>query len=155
MSLSVFQTAHPEEDGSYKWSDVIPGTYTLVANLPDDFYLKSRRTFEVSPGNQGPFEILASAGAARLEGKVQFPDTVDKVRVLLAGTEIEKNALTGSDGAFVLKGIAPGRYKLIAIEEDEDQRWRDPETLKGLIANGVSVELIAGSTVHRDLTLTR
>jgi hypothetical protein len=155
LSLSPRETAHPEEDGSYKWSDVIPGAYNLSADLPEDFYFKSGRTVEIRLGKQGPFQLVVSAGAARLDGRVQFPDTVDKVRVVLVGTGIEKNALAGSDGAFALTGIAPGQYTLIAIEEDEDQNWRSPETLKALIAKGAQVDLAPGSTVHRDLALTR
>ena len=155
MHLSPFLTAHPEEDGSYKWSGVNPGTFTLSADLPDGYYLTSQRTFEVGPGNHGPFELVASSGAARVEGKVQFPDTVDQVRVVLAGKEIEKNVLAGSDGAFVMKGIAPGQYTLFAVEEDEDQQWRNPETLRALTAKGMRIDLAAGSTAHRDLALTR
>jgi hypothetical protein len=96
-----------------------------------------------------------SDSAARLDGRVQFPDTVDKVRVILVGTEVEKNAGTGSDGTYLLKGIAPGQYTLISVEEDEDQNWRNPEILRALTARGVRVDLAPGATVHRDLTLTR
>jgi hypothetical protein len=155
VSLSPTQTAHPDETGSYKWTDVIPGTYTLVPNLPESFYLKSRGTVDVRPGNQGPFEIIASAGAAELDGKVQFPDSVDKVRVILTGTRIEKTTQAASDGRFTLKGIAPGHYALVAVEEDEDQNWRNPEVLKVLTANGVDVDLASGTKAHRDLALTR
>jgi hypothetical protein len=155
LSLSPRETAHPEEDGSYKWNDVTPGAYSLNADLPEDLYFKSGRTIEISPGKQGPFEVVVSAGAARLEGNVHFPDTVDKVRVVLVGKEIEKNALAGPDGSFALTGIAPGQHTLIAIEEDEDQNWRNPETLKALIAKGARLDLSPASTIHRDLALTR
>jgi hypothetical protein len=155
MSLSPRHTARPESDGTYKWSDVVPGTYNLSADLPDGFYLKSHRATEVSPGNQGPFEIDASAGAAHLEGTVQFPDTVDQVRVVLVGTEVEKNALATPDGRFSLKGIVPGQYTLFAVEEEEAQTWRNPDKLNALVAKGVKLDLAEGSTVHRDLSLTR
>jgi protocatechuate 3,4-dioxygenase beta subunit len=155
VRLSPLQTAHPDDTGSYAWSGVIPGTYNLAVDLPDGFYMKSSTTVDISRGRQGPFELVASAGAAGLDGKVQFPDSVDKVRVILIGSRIEKTALTNADGVFILKGIAPGQYTLTAVEEDEDQNWRNPDILKSLAAKGVPVELARGVTGHRDLALTR
>ncbi len=155
MRLSPLQTAHPDETGSYAWSGVVPGTYSVTADLPDAFYMKSSGTVEISRVRQDPFKFVAGAGAARLEGAVQFPDSVDHVRVILIGTRIEKTALTNADGTFTLRGIAPGRYTLTAVEEDDDQNWRDPDTLKALAAKGVRLELAPGEAAHRDLALTR
>jgi hypothetical protein len=155
VRLSPLQTAHPDDTGSYAWSGVIPGTYNLAVDLPDGFYMKSSTTVDISRARQGPFELVASAGAAGLDGKVQFPDSVDKVRVILIGSRIEKTALTNANGVFILKGIAPGQYTLTAVEEDEDQNWRNPDILKSLAAKGVPLELAPGVTGHRDLALTR
>jgi hypothetical protein len=150
-------TSH-DEGGVYVWNSLRPGNASIaIDSLPESMYLKSPREIEIGTGRNEEWEIVVSSGAALVEGKVEFPDDVDAVRVILigAGNEIEKNVTADPDGTFSIRAIAPGKYTLIAIEDDESVSWRNPDVLKSLAAKGTAVELAEGGAVHRDLKLIR
>jgi len=148
-------TALPDDSGTYTWTNLIAGTWTV--GPPDSTYVKSPREIEIGPDRNGPFEIVASFRVARIEGKVDFPDDVAAVRVILinAAGRVEKNVPANGEGSFAITGIAPGKYKLVAVEDNEDATWRSPETLASAAGKAVAVELPEAETVHKDLTLIR
>ncbi len=46
-----------------------------------------------------------------------------------------------SDGSFVLRGVAPGEYTVVAIENGWDLEWARPEVMARYLAGGVTVEV--------------
>jgi hypothetical protein len=46
-----------------------------------------------------------------------------------------------SDGTFRLSGIAPGKYRLMALEHGWDLEWTKPEIRKSLLTKGIELEV--------------
>jgi Carboxypeptidase regulatory-like domain len=46
-----------------------------------------------------------------------------------------------SDGTFHLDGIAPGKYRLMALEHGWELEWMKPEIRKSLLAKGIELEV--------------
>jgi Carboxypeptidase regulatory-like domain len=152
-------TARPDDSGAYVWTNLMPGKWIVGLDSPSDsLYVKSAHVIEIGIGQNSPFEITLSSRVARLEGKVDAPDDVYAARVILIGADghsIERNMQADPRGNFLLTGVAPGKYKLVAIEDDEDQNWRNPAILERLAAKGVAVDLVEGANLHSVLALTR
>jgi hypothetical protein len=54
---------------------------------------------------------------------------------------IAGHAGTDQKGRFRMAGVAPGKYRLFAIEGFDDDRWGSPELAKVLEAKSVELEL--------------
>ena len=61
---------------------------------------------------------------------------------------------TNSDGSFELRGVLPGPYILVVVNEGWGTNWRDPATLAGLLLHGVPVDLKPGARVKLDVQAT-
>ncbi len=117
-----------------------PGHYTMnVRSIPDGCFVRDVKLGgqEVSPDD---FEILASAQmevvlsstAGTIGGSVSdadgkpFPNST----VTLIPPDSKSRPMRQSvddDGKFRFIGVRPGRYKLFAWEEVDDDVWQDPE----------------------------
>ena len=62
--------------------------------------------------------------------------------------ELEREE-TNTDGSFLLRGVVPGKYILLAIDHGWGVKWRDPATLAGYLARGVPIEVAAKAKVER------
>ena len=58
---------------------------------------------------------------------------------------------TTERGAFTLKGVRPGSYKLFAFREIEPFDWFDPEQLKMVESMGEPIAVSAGEDALLDL----
>jgi hypothetical protein len=136
-------------DGSFLFPNVSDGEYRVDAwDLPEDCYLKSARLggesvletgLKVSSGQAaGSLEIVLSSPGGRVEGVVTkegqpfggghvvlVPEASRRTQMRLF-----KLASTDQYGRFILRGIAPGEYKLFAWEELESGAYQDPDFLK-------------------------
>jgi len=52
-----------------------------------------------------------------------------------------------SDGAFWLEDVVPGKYSLIAVENEWDGDWRSAEFLRRFVERGKKVEVGAGAVL--------
>ena len=147
-------------DGSFLVQNVLEDTYSVsVDGLSEDYYLKSvrvgadealERGLQILRG-QPPsgLEVKVSAAGARAEGLVFGEDNLPTTAIVaLVPTgerrklpHLFKNANTDELGRFVIRGIAPGEYKIFAFEEVEGAALEDPEFLKAIEDKGVSVRL--------------
>ena len=48
---------------------------------------------------------------------------------------------TNTDGTFLIAGVVPGRYILVAIDHGWDVNWRSPETLASYLLHGIPVDV--------------
>ena len=148
-----------QPDGSFALQNVAPGDYRLqLFGMPEGCYLKSARLGDadllengasVSPGS-GPLEIVLSASGGQVEGVAldaggqPVPNTTV---VLYPGERRRHRAdlfLTASpdqNGRFLIKGIAPGEYRLLALQDAEPGAWQDPDFLKQHEKHGESVSI--------------
>jgi hypothetical protein len=147
------------EDGSFSLAGVDPGPCTVqVFGLPEKYYLKSVRLGEndwvdgavAVTANAGTLDVLLSPNAAQVEGVVldEKQQPAPGATVALAPDERRRGrpdlfraTLADQYGRFVLKGLAPGEYKLFSWAEVESGAAQDPEFLKLYERSGEPVTL--------------
>ncbi len=147
------------------------GTYSVnVSGLPEDLYLRAAaltfadgltkealaNPFDVddSPGTAaGELRLLIGLDGGRIGGVVldqnnlRFPgaqvilapETESRLRL-----DLYRHAVAGEDGAFLLRGIAPGEYKLFAWDGIEPNAELNAEYLRGYEPLGTTVHITTG-----------
>ena len=162
------------EDGAFVIRDVQPESYRVSVAAPDDLYLKSVRWgdrdvtqsgFEVSQGAaDSQLAILLSANGGRLEGTVEDDDSKPVAGALVAlvpsgappPKTLFKWGAADPSGHFNLTAIAPGSYKLYALEDaDPNQVMYDPDFLKPMESQAESVDITEGSRKSVELKLIK
>jgi protocatechuate 3,4-dioxygenase beta subunit len=161
-------------DGSFLLEGLARETYRLsVPAVPEDLYLKSARLGDQdvldagldltqAESAAGPLEIVLSANAARVEGVVR-----DAKNQPVAGAQVAlvpdsrrrkqlqlyKTATSDQNGRFLLRGIAPGEYKLFAWEDIDPGAAQDPEFLRAFESRGESCKVQPGDEQNVQLKL--
>src|SRR5262249_54530833 len=88
---------------------------------------------------QRSVEIVISSASARVEGTVTDENDLPAAgaTVVLVPEEarrklfrLYRDSATDQYGKFILRGIAPGKYKLFAWKDVENGAWQDPDFLK-------------------------
>jgi protocatechuate 3,4-dioxygenase beta subunit len=155
-------------DGSFSVENVLPEHYRVeVSGLRDDYYLKT-----VYVGNQEvassdvdlslnrTLRLVVSADGGKIQGMVldDKQQAAGAVTVALFPEPQErapnfyKTATTGRDGKFVLRGIPPGDYKVVASERVDLDSFRASDRFEK-VATAISVE--KNSSVILNLVLVR
>lgn len=167
-----FLEAAVKADGSFLLPNVSDGEYRVdVWDLPEDCYLKSARlggesvletSLKVSSGQAaGSLEIVLSTAGGRVEGAVTkegLPFGGANVVLVPEGSKrgqprLFKLATSDQYGGFVLRGIAPGDYKLFAWEQIEMGAYQDPEFLKRYEEQGEALRVEENSRLGAQLKL--
>lgn len=92
-------------------------------------------------------EIVLGKASAELKGVVLIADEKPLAGATVAlipessRDELYRTATSDHEGAFQIKGVAPGRYKALAWEDLEPEAWRDPEVVKPVEGNAAQVVL--------------
>lgn len=150
------------ENGSFTLKQVLADAYSvLVTGLPDGYYVKAVRWGQADVTDSGldlsagvvpaAFEILVAPGAPQLDGSVQAEKqqaAASATIVVIPEGERQQNparyskiANADQNGAFNLKGLIPGEYRVYAFSEIEPGAWMDPEFLKPFESKGERVSL--------------
>ena len=157
-----FVPAHA--DGTFTMGNVMPGEFRLsVTGLPADAYVKEARigptdilnqpaVFAASP--QGSPEIVLGAKGGRIDGTAMNDSRqpASGVQAVLVPDQhrdrpdLYKTAVTGASGRFVLRGVAPGDYKLFCWRGADLFAWFDPELLKLSEKDAKPMRVTAGSS---------
>jgi hypothetical protein len=120
------------DDGGFDINAVAPGRYRVrITKLPKNFYLRSmhfgEREFQDGileiDGGTVQREMLIELGAdgAEVSGIVrEAKDVVRGALIILLADKDSFSAVAGAvrsseDGSYVIHGIAPGKYKLLAL----------------------------------------
>ena len=152
-------------DGTFTLPGVLGGQYRVIAPPSQDFYVKEIRydrndalnnPIEVSRRNSdsGTMEIVISRNVGQVDGVISdersqpvpgvqavlVPDGVNRTR-----TELYRTATTDQTGRFIMRGVAPGDYKLFAWEELENYGYFDPDVLRRSEPLGKAVRVAEGS----------
>jgi len=135
--------------------------YTVsVSGLKDDFYLKSVLLSghavdgnTLTPAARDHVDIVLSPNGGHIDGAVfDDRDQPASAYVMLipdapnrSDFELLRNARSDSKGKFVLRGVPPGTYTLIAFEGlTPDELMNDPETFKDYLNRGDTVLVTEG-----------
>jgi len=150
-----------KSDGMFDMKKVPPGRYRVVFNSDTPaaraYYVKSVNLggqdvtasgFSVSGGTWSLDVVLSSDGAT-LEGAVvdnKDQPVSDDVVIALPSLEnrkrrdLFKKVSTDQRGHFVLRGVRPGEYTILALD-DLDEDYRDPDVVKPFEDRGKTVRL--------------
>jgi hypothetical protein len=168
-------TAKVKEDGSFSLSNVSPDEYRLTLSaVPDGFYVKAILAggqdvllpgLDLSRGVPGPLDVVLSPNAGQASGMVQNDQqqAAAGATVVLVPQEKErgdlvqyyKTAITDASGAFSLKNLDPGQYKVYAWEQVEAGAYMDPEFMKPVENRGESLTIREGGQETLQLKLVR
>jgi protocatechuate 3,4-dioxygenase beta subunit len=152
-------------DGHFSFGQVFPGEWQLTVPLVPHSFLKSARfgdkevrfaTFEIGANNDAAFNIVVSMRTASVEGEIdagssEAPRTgivVAPVGQYHTFTRFYYAAQTDAAGKFHLDGIAPGKYKIFALEKTEAESFRNPEAVDQIDELGETIDLAEGATVQ-------
>jgi hypothetical protein len=156
-------------DGSVRLTGVTPGLWTLVVDsLPEGLWIKAESfaSGEISAGElalsesaRGQLRIVLSGNGGQISGTVTANGQPCRATVVLVPATPEMRPahqlyrITNATerGAFVMKSVRPGTYKLFAFQEIEPFEWLDPEQLNMVEALGELLQVGAGESAIRDL----
>ncbi len=145
------------DDGKFTLKGVSPDRYQVsVANGPENSYVKSvhygnqeaaEAQIDLSSGVSGTLQITLSQAGAQVEGTIR--DAEDKplsgaTVVLVPDSRrysLFKEATSDQTGAFSLRGVTPGEYKILAWEDIETGVYQDPDFLKRYESKAQAVSL--------------
>jgi protocatechuate 3,4-dioxygenase beta subunit len=163
--------AEVNDDGSFKLTEVQPARYRVRASGVDGAYLKAARWgdqdvvgsgLDLSQGMAGgALELVMSKKAPEVSGTVQSDDGkhLTGATVVLLPDEQHRDqfesypsSTTDQNGAFTVKNVRPGKYKVLAWEELEGSEYMDPEFTKPFEGKAVSVSLDEGAKEALQLT---
>ena len=133
------------------------GRYLLVLSGGRGFYVKklvatgaklAGRAIEFGAGANVHLAVIASAGAARVDGAAMHDDTpFAGAMIVLVPSDAANNAplfrrdQSDSDGTFTLADVVPGQYTVIALANGWDLDWSNPTVLQPYLKRGVSVQV--------------
>ncbi len=159
---------------SFALKDVFDGTYRLgVIGQSKDCYVKSIRYgstdvleggFTVFRGTQASLEVTISSRGSRVQGVVTDKDNlpVTGVWVVMVPDEAHRDqsrlyqkTATDQYGHYLLRGIAPGDYKIFCWDEVEDGAWEDPEFLKTYEDRGQKISVQEADAKTADVVAIR
>jgi hypothetical protein len=150
-------------DGTLTIENVLEGNYHLqvsvhLAGFSPDIYLKAARAngedvlekgLTIGVGSSRKLlEIVLSTASARIEGSVTdengLPSSGAAVALVPDGDRrkqfrLYKDTTTDQYGKFILRGVAPGAYKLFSWKEVEFNAWEDSEFLAPFESQGTRV----------------
>ncbi len=170
MNFSRRGSGTVKSNGTFEFEEVSDGTYRVTvtgrrgmgwSSEIGGLYLKwvtvgnrdaRDEGFTISEGRVGgPLEIVLSAAAAQIEGIVlddqQRPAA--GVRVVAAPEEKRrhfaswyKNGVTDQNGKFVMRGVRPGAYTVLAWDSDGDfYGYNDPDKIQKYENKGVNISV--------------
>jgi hypothetical protein len=151
-------------DGAYRFPGVVPGVYRLHLELGSQpLYLKGV-TYggETQTGDKidlrtlrdGGLEVTLSPNVAQLQGQVAVQDTEseDLTVILVDGANIVHQTGTDQKGRFRMSAVAPGKYRIYAIESFDDDDWGSPALAKELQTKSVELDLKESEKKQVNLT---
>jgi hypothetical protein len=152
-----------QPDGTFSIAAVQPGVHMLrVTGLPDGVYVKTARFAErdalegplqVRYDTAGPLNLVLGLDGAQLTGTTldESGKPVPRASVVLVPDNARRHrpdqyrvALSEPNGAFALRGIPPGEYKLFAWESIEKNAYLNADFIVPFEAAGLAVQIGAG-----------
>jgi hypothetical protein len=162
----------PSDDGIFMLAGFGSGDYRVqVHGVPETAYVKAivygtadvlsgRWSVQESPN--APLDIVIDLDGGSLEGVVRnerlqpVPNAVIVLAPdppLRARHHLYKAAAGDVAGRFIIRGIAPGDYKVFAFDYIDSEAWLDPQVLQNFETRGTRIRIGAGPGQDVDLTL--
>jgi len=156
-----------DASGHVAFEGVQGGKYSILAFGVDKRYSVTRalvggvempaQEFLVTPGASMDVSIYLTAGVVTVEGFVKRGSKpASGIMVVLVPKDVQihgdlfRRDQSDSDGSFVLRGVIPGNYTLVAVEDAWGFAWNQPDVLNRYIQHGqnLTVGALMTNTVH-------
>jgi hypothetical protein len=164
--------ADTSPDGSFTVKNIFAQRYHLtVSPLPDNGFVKSIRVngvpspdgvLDFSGGAEGvKLKITLGLNGAHISGQVKYKDETlaPLVSVWLVPDRDDydfqsvQGAASGADGGYSFKGVAPGRYRILAFKPMPGAISDYALWLKHVADKADVIEIKEGEELHKDLKL--
>lgn len=147
---------------------VMPGTYTAdIQVMSREWYVEKARYGPVDlltddltvpeGGTTEAIEITLGTDAARATGSIRGSGGAMAASgsVLFVPARTPRLVKTAriEDGAYTIGGLAPGPYRMIALDRADDLEYTNPEEMRDILAKAQEVTLISKQEAHIDLEL--
>ena len=156
--------------GQFSFEDLAPGRYAILVGSQTKTYsvvrtsspsgTSSGHDVNVTPGAAIEVSASVATGIVTIEGVVQKKDKkVAGVMVALvpndpvAHIELFRRDQSDFDGTFVLRGVIPGSYTIVAVEDAWGLEWLQPSVLARYVQHGQNLtvgELMRGTVTLPD-----
>lgn len=166
--LVAFRQGDPT--GQFSFEDLAPGRYAILVGSQTKAYsvvrtssslgASSGHDVNVTPGAAVELTATLAAGIVTIEGVVQKKDKkVAGVMVALvpndpvAHIDLFRRDQSDFDGTFVLRGVIPGSYTIVAVEDAWGLEWLQPSVLARYVQHGQNLtigELMRGTVTLPD-----
>jgi hypothetical protein len=155
-------------DGSFVIDACSPGRYQVAIKGPQEIYAKTLlvgsqelpdRLLSVS-GSDVRLEVAVRTGAAQIQGTINGGDGVDNLSGVSAAAYYvllpDMSQASGSgirlghsdqNGTFLVRGLAPGRYRVFCFESPSLAAFDNPSVLKAVASLGTEVEVNENDSV--------
>jgi hypothetical protein len=145
-SVSAENSSRPESSGDVRmiFSGVVPGTYELAVESPSGAEVYTESAFWGSTdllhnnlvldssGSIPPIELAVRDDGAALNGAVSFSDLPVPAQVVLLSENRRRPriVLAAPNGEFEVSGLAPGVYRVFAVDASAGYDYTDPGFLQ-------------------------
>ena len=151
-------------DGVFRVRGLAPEDYAVrIPGMTDDVYIKqvkfgdrdiTRKKLDLTAASSGLLEIALSPNGAEITGMVRNGDgdAVADATVQLTRTDSDELIPTVSadqNGAFHVRGLAPGDYRMFAWRDDGDGIIEDPEFRRRF--EGSSAKITLAEKAHESV----
>jgi 5-hydroxyisourate hydrolase-like protein (transthyretin family) len=142
-------------DGAYSISNVIPGTYRVVGLCSG--YQNWFQDFAFASGQHRTVNMSMCPSTARISGTVRDaytgqPVAGATVRLEQGSTIVYTFKYTVGDGYYHIEGVAPGTYRLVALESNHQNSFYDVTLAACDNSTGANLSMVPLSSISGVMT---
>jgi len=144
--------------GEITFANVAPGKYAVVTGSVERPYSVARTSSQgieisghevnVSPGASLELTVFLTGGVVSIEGVVNRGDKpASGIMVALvpkdpeSHLELFRRDQSDFDGTFLLRGVIPGSYTIVAVEDAWGFEWQQPGVLARYVQHGQNLTI--------------
>lgn len=147
-------TAEFQQISAGKYEVVVAGSgkrYS-ISQMSADGAEVSGQMINISAGTSPSLAVNVTAGSADVQGTVKRAGKpfAGAMVVLIpkdpqGNHDLFRRDQSDLDGTFDLRGVVPGSYTVVAIDDGWDLNWSEPEVIAGYAKHGTKVQVAAQS----------
>jgi len=143
-------------NGTVEFADLLSGKYSILFFSPNKSYTAARAVtngietpgheLNVTPGASLDVTVFLTEGITTIEGFAKRGEkVVSGVMVILVPKDpglhqdLLRRDQSDLDGSFSLRGVPPGTYTIVAVEDAWGFPWQQPEALARYVKHGQNV----------------
>jgi len=159
----------PNDESSFAFDNVPPGTYTIDFNPTEDLYVASAKYGSVDllsenlvvtqSANQDPIEIVLRDDGGRLKGSITDNGHPAHGTLLILPDHgkpfIAMEQAAGDSTDFALRQMRPGSYLVMAFDSLNNLEYSDLDALEPYLAHATRVDLTSGQETSISVELIK